>query len=132
MRLFISYPGRDLDLLELLSNKIKFFSNELPFELEVIQPDRNFVPGEAWSTRLREELEAADIFFFLLTENSDCSKGQLIEVGIAWWLRKPVVPILYDFEHTDLPWYLRDFHALHWSDLDSSLVPTLIQAQERL
>jgi nucleoside 2-deoxyribosyltransferase len=50
--------------------------------------------GENWRSKLRKELERADIFVVLLSPWSVTDSWLLQETGAAWALKKPTVPIV--------------------------------------
>ena len=50
--------------------------------------------GEKWETRLRNELAEADVVVALLTPASVSSSWVLHEIGAAWGLRKPIIPVI--------------------------------------
>jgi hypothetical protein len=50
--------------------------------------------GEKWETKLRNELSTADVVLALLTPGSIASSWVLQEIGAAWALRKPIIPLV--------------------------------------
>lgn len=56
--------------------------------------DRDIRLGEHWQDRIRQELERADLCIAVLSPASRRSNQFLMEVGAAWAMNKPLVPIL--------------------------------------
>ncbi len=50
--------------------------------------------AEKWEPRLRNELSSADMVVALLTPNSATSRWALYEIGAAWALEKPIMPVI--------------------------------------
>jgi len=50
--------------------------------------------GEKWQSKLRNELSSADVVVALLTPNSSTSSWVLQEIGAAWALKKPIIPVI--------------------------------------
>jgi hypothetical protein len=47
-----------------------------------------------WLSRLRDELSSSDVIVALLTPNSVETSWVLQEIGAAWALRKPIIPVV--------------------------------------
>ena len=76
--------------------------------------------GEDWQSKLRKELENADVFVALLTPNSVADSWVLQETGAAWALDKPIIPLTARMgllEH--FPIQLRTYQALDLKELDT-------------
>src|ERR1700681_4281903 len=50
--------------------------------------------GEKWEAKLRNELSSSDVVVALLTPNSADNKWVLHEIGAAWALEKPIIPVV--------------------------------------
>jgi len=50
--------------------------------------------GEDWEPKLRDEIAQSDVFMVLLSPASLASKWVLHELGAAWALKKPIIPVL--------------------------------------
>jgi nucleoside 2-deoxyribosyltransferase len=50
--------------------------------------------GEKWEPKLRNELSSTDVVVALLTPNSVISSWVLHEIGAAWALEKPIIPVV--------------------------------------
>lgn len=87
-RVFFSYAAADsssaLRLRSLLSQQPN---------LQVFTTD-SLSAGEDWVSKLKSELSACDIFFVLISPNSLDSNWVLYEIGAAWGLDKPIVPVV--------------------------------------
>jgi TIR domain len=55
--------------------------------------DRMLSPAEAWSERLRRELEECDVFMVIGSPRAATSDRVLQELGGAWALDKPIVVV---------------------------------------
>lgn len=88
VRLFLSYAVADaaeaLKLRNLLSQSpnLRIFTRDL------------LSAGENWESRLKSEISECDIFLFFLTQNSLASSWVLQELGAAWAIEKPIIPIV--------------------------------------
>ena len=87
-RIFLSYVRADrtyaLKLRSLLSQR----PNLSIFTTETLSA------GEDWESKLKDELSQSDIFIVLLSSNSVDSKWVLHELGAAWALNKPIIPVI--------------------------------------
>ncbi|MEW5767961.1 MAG: toll/interleukin-1 receptor domain-containing protein [bacterium] len=88
LRIFLSYTTADRTyahkLYSLLSQRpnLRIFTTEM------------FSAGEDWESKLKDRLSQCDIFMVLLSSNSVDSKWVLHELGAAWALDKPIIPIV--------------------------------------
>jgi nucleoside 2-deoxyribosyltransferase len=88
LKVFLIHSERDADfardLRRLLMNRVnaRVFSQE----------DLN--AGEKWQTKLRNELTSSDVVVALLTPSAPESDWVLHEIGAAWGLRKPIIPVV--------------------------------------
>jgi hypothetical protein len=88
IRIFISYDVTDaaeaLKFRKLLSKSptIRVFMRDL------------LSAGENWEARLKKEISECDVFLFFLTQNSLGSSWVLQELGAAWAIEKPIIPIV--------------------------------------
>ena len=64
IKLFISYAHEDEELCEKLKSHLTSLQRE-----GIIDPwyDRKIMPGENWDKKIKEKLEEADIFLFLIS-----------------------------------------------------------------
>src|SRR5207245_1644073 len=87
--------------------------------------------GEDWTPKLREEIARSDVFVVLLSPASVRSDWVLQELGAAWGLNKPIVPVLTQPEVMGkLSMALQDRRAVDYRSLDDPAAVT--QLLERL
>ena len=88
LRVFFSYAREDRaeahKIRHLLSQRfnIRIFTTEL------------LSAGEDWQSKLKNELTQCDIFVVLLSPNAVTSSWVLQELGAAWGLQKPILPVV--------------------------------------
>lgn len=88
VRVFLSHSYADL----VLARKIR---NVLAQHLSLsVFLHEDLSAGEDWQSKLRKELEGADVFVALLTPYSVADNWVLSETGAAWALEKPIIPIV--------------------------------------
>jgi nucleoside 2-deoxyribosyltransferase len=76
--------------------------------------------GEDWESKLRDEIAQTDIFMVLLSPASVGSNWVLHELGAAWALGKPIIPVLTQPEaFIRVPVELQDRVPVSFSSLDS-------------
>lgn len=76
--------------------------------------------GENWAARVRNELTNADAVVVLLTPKAVVSDWVLQEIGAAWALQKPVIPIVTESGLLSrLPVKLRTVQTLEAKDLNT-------------
>ena len=86
--MFFSHSNEDAVLAGKLRNLLTRRVNAQVFTTEELSA------GEKWATKLRKELEAADVVLALLTPGSIDSSWVLLEIGAAWALQKLIVPVV--------------------------------------
>ena len=75
--------------------------------------------GEKWETKLRNELSAADVVVALLTPGSVASSWVMQEIGAAWALRKPIIPLVTRREVLNsMPISLEPYRAIELARVD--------------
>jgi hypothetical protein len=90
LRVFFSYAAAD----RAEANRVRALLSRLP-RLELFTPE-NLSAGEPWESKLKDELSRCDMFVVLLSRNSVSSTWVLHELGAAWGLNKPILPIVTD------------------------------------
>ena len=94
--------------------------NSLALGLQVFL-DEDLSAGENWQSKLRKELENADVFVALLTPLSVADSWLLQETGAAWALEKPIIPLVSRSDILDrFPIQLRSYPSLNLKDLDTT------------
>lgn len=88
LRVFISHSDVDMVSARKLRNLLVQRANASVFTTEDLSA------GEKWENKLRDQLSAADVVVALLTPTSVHSNWVLHEIGAAWALGKPIVPVI--------------------------------------
>jgi nucleoside 2-deoxyribosyltransferase len=88
VRVFISHSIADQVLARTIRNLLVHRVNAQVFSTEDLSA------GERWETKLRNELAAADVVVAILTPHSVDSSWVLHEIGAAWALEKPIIPLV--------------------------------------
>lgn len=86
-RVFFSYAAEDAAL----ANQVMMLLSSHP-RARLLTTEA-LSAGEDWPTRLQEYLQQSDVFLLLLSQNSLNSSWVLLELGTAWSLGVPIVPI---------------------------------------
>jgi nucleoside 2-deoxyribosyltransferase len=88
--------------------------------------------GEELHSRLRQELARADVIVALLTPSTARSNWVLLEVGAAWALEKPIIPVVTNRSVLNyLPESLQGPQVLEISDLEQpEALDRIVQAIE--
>lgn len=88
LRIFLSYTTADTIYAHKLRSLLSQRPNLRIFTTETLSA------GEDWESKLKDELSQCDIFVVLLSSNSVNSNWVLHELGAAWALNKPIIPIV--------------------------------------
>ena len=76
--------------------------------------------AEAWQSKLRNELSSTDVVVALLTPSSVDNKWVLHEIGAAWALGKPIIPVLTRRDVLNkMPVSLERSHIIELSDVET-------------
>lgn len=77
--------------------------------------------GEEWEKKLRKELSSADIVVALLTPKAVDSSWVLHEIGAAWALQKPIIPLITRRDVLNkMPVPLEGANAIELTDLETA------------
>ena len=77
----------------------------------------NGLPDEEYTPQLRGALDACRAFVPLYTGASLESKYFLLEAGAAWAAHIPIIPLLANVNHADIPIFFQQFSCYHlWKD----------------
>lgn len=87
LNVFISHAREDLPLVERIVRGLTFGGRVR------VRTDRMIGPGEDWRARIRQALEASDVFMVVGSPQSARSDSVLEELGGAWALGKPIVVV---------------------------------------
>ena len=113
LHVFLSYAAADREYARKLFNLLSQRSNLHIFNLEGLSA------GEAWESKLKDELSQCDIFIVLLSSNSVNSKWVLSELGAAWALNKLIIPVVTNTEVlSKIPMDLRKTYSVESTYLE--------------
>ncbi len=111
----VSHANVDQTLARKLRNLISESTSVEVFTTEELNA------GSNWQTRMRRELESADVVLALLTPKSVDSSWVLHELGAAWALRKPIIPVITRRDVlTRMPIPLEVSSAIELPDIDNA------------
>ncbi len=115
LRVFLSYAASDAaQALRIRSVLLK------QPDIKIFTTD-TLSAGENWIPKLRRALLESDLFIVLLSPNAVESKWVLYELGAAWGLNKPIIPVVTQLEMSGkVPLVLRDVPLLSIEDLENS------------
>jgi len=88
VKVFIVHSDMDMVFARKVRNLLVYRANAQVFTTEDLSA------GEKWQSKLRNELSSADVVVALLTPNSVASSWVLQEIGAAWALKKPIIPVI--------------------------------------
>ena len=88
LRVFVSYATSDRAYARQLESLLSQRANLRVFTTDALSA------GEDWERKLRDEIAQSDIFMVLLSPASVASKWVLHELGAAWAVKKPIIPVL--------------------------------------
>src|SRR5438067_6824935 len=92
LRVFFSYAAADSASAHRLRSLLSQHPNLQVFTTDILSA------GEDWVSHLKSELSACDLFVVLLSPNSLESNWVLSEIGAAWGLDKPIIPVVTNKE----------------------------------
>ena len=111
LRIFLSYAISDRVYAHKLQKILSKHPNVRIFTPEMLSA------GEKWLSKLEDELTKSDIFLVLLSPDSADSNWLLHEIGAAWVLRKPIIPIVTHPE-TKIPLLLSAHTWIKFEELE--------------
>lgn len=121
---FLSYCERDVELAIQL-NKILVEN-----KISSYMAKEKIHGGDKFSEKILEDLISSREVCVLCTDNSMNSKWVHTECGAALALKKTIIPVLYNFTHSDLPDYLRGFHFIAYEEFKQKYVIELENRKE--
>lgn len=127
LRVFLSYAASDRAYARQLEFLLSGRANLRVFTTDALSA------GEDWGPKLREEIAHSDIFVVLLSPASAGSSWVLHELGAAWALNKPIIPVLTQPEAlTRIPGELHGRQLVSFGSLDSpEAVTQLLEPYEK-
>lgn len=128
LRVFLSYTSAD----KAHARRVHRILSQRP-NLHVFTTE-SLSAGENWESKLRDELARCEIFVVVLSPNSVDSKWVLHELGAAWALDKPILPIVTDREvFSRIPLELRGVKPVEIEDLEKSgIIGQIIENYEKV
>ena len=88
VKVYISHSESDIVFAQHVRNLLVQRVNADVFTTEGLSA------GEKWESKLRIELSSSDVVVALLTPTSVGSSWVLQEIGAAWALKKPIIPVV--------------------------------------
>ena len=115
-RVFISHSGLPEDMA--LASKI---GNLLTDRLDArVFSTEELSAGENWEGKLRNQLAEADVIVAILSPNAVKSTWVLHEIGAAWGMGKPIIPVVTNRNVLrKIPLSLEAMPALEFKDLNT-------------
>ena len=113
VRVFLSYSDLDKVLASKVRRLLARSANTRIFSYDDLSA------GEKWEAKLRRELAGADVVVALLTPRSVESSWVLRDVGGAWGLGKPIIPVVTRRDLvTRIPVPLKGTSAIELPDIE--------------
>jgi hypothetical protein len=86
-RVFVSYAREDSVYADEL---LSYLSAQPKLDISMMN---NITAGEKWRSEIKNALNASDVFLVLLSPTSVKSSWVLFELGLAWGLGMPIIPV---------------------------------------
>jgi nucleoside 2-deoxyribosyltransferase len=113
-RVFISHSNVDAVFARHVRNLLVQRLNAQVFTTEDLSA------GEKWQSKLRNELSSTDVVVALLTPQSADDSWVLHEIGAAWALEKPIIPVITRRDVLNkMPASLERSHVIELADVDT-------------
>lgn len=116
---FISYAREDAAVAERLGAELERRG------INVFRADEVIAPGESWAARLQEEIARSSLVFTIVSRASGKSEFVASETALALAEsqkgRTVVIPVIAE-RGAELPYFLRQVHALDYTDPSSDSV----------
>jgi len=122
-KIFISYSSSNEVIAKTISIDIKGLGNTVWF-------DEDLAGGEAWWSKILDEIRKCDIFIFLLSSESSKSKACLLELEYSTKLGKTQIPVQIsgDVKDGEIPTALRRLQILDHIKSDRAAAIRLAKA----
>ena len=115
MKVFLSHDSADAVLAQKIRDLLSRHLNVRVFM------DEDLTAAEHWASKLRQQIEGADVVVALLTPRSVGSNWVLQEIGAAWGLEKPIISIMTQRDvRNRWPVQLNSEMALELKNLDTA------------
>jgi hypothetical protein len=113
LRVFLSYAAPDKPYADKVRGLLSRKANLRIFSTESLSA------GEDWASRLKDELSRCELFVVVLSPTSVESNWILHELGAAWGLNKPIMPVVTDPEvSSKIPLALQGIRLMQIKDLE--------------
>lgn len=128
LSVFLSYIIAD----RVYAHKLRGLLSQWP-NLRIFTPEM-LSAGEDWESKLKNELSQCDIFIVLLSSNSVDSNWILQELGAAWALNKPIVPVVTNPDvFSKIPLTLSEIQFIETKDLEKpEVINQIIEHYEKM
>jgi len=114
VKVFISHSNVDMVFARHVRNLLVRRVNAQVFTTEDLSA------GEKWEPKLRNELSSTDVVVTLLTPTSVDSSWVLHEIGAAWALEKPIIPVVTRRDVLNkMPVSLQGAHVIELTDVET-------------
>jgi hypothetical protein len=115
LRIFLSYAKSD----EQSANQLRRLLSQVGRINSRVFTTAALSAGGDWPKRLRDEIARSDVFIVLLSPASSDSPWVLQELGAAWALEKPIIPVVTQPESfLKLPVQLSDTQLVSFPALE--------------
>lgn len=94
-QVFVSHASSDRELAQTLISRL---SMELGPGRVVFGSDFQVRSGDSWPEELRKAINTSDVFLVVLAKPSERA-NQLMELGAAWIMGKPIIPAVPKDRH---------------------------------
>lgn len=122
MRVFLSHAGHDRDLASLAAQIIEAAVESCGISAQVYRAPISNLAGDEWERQMAENVRSCDVVVVLWTPSGRKSFGLAVEVGAAWILGKPLLTVMRDCDHNDLPEVvLKSRQAVGWAGLRAEM-----------
>jgi len=119
LRVFLSYAAADKPYADKVRSVFSRRASLRIFTTESLSA------GEDWASRLKDELSQCQLFVVVLSPSSVDSNWILHELGAAWGLNKPIIPVVTDPEViSKIPLALRGIKFVQIKELEKPEVIT--------
>ena len=123
--IFISYSNRDQKFAD-------FVHRHLALEgLDVFMASASLRPGSQWSPEIKANLITCSWVLFLASKAACQSAYVQQELGMALGANKRIVPIVWDIDPSQLPGWMKQFHALNLRNTTPMQIQSSIAAIAR-
>ena len=117
-RVFFSYSSRDRWIAR---QCVKLIENIDRGRIHVFLNEKDIDGGDPIAETIREGIRRCDELVVLLTPSSKDRYWVIVEMTVAWTLRKRIVPILHHVEPKEMPAINYPYKAIDLNDFEQYL-----------